>query len=66
MTDLEWADKLDRIAAAINATVYSHDLEMSKFQRDRKVMYDDGDYLRRLAKTLRAREYRRLLAEVEG
>jgi hypothetical protein len=64
-TDLEWADKLDRIAAAIAATVYQHEIEMGKYDRFRKVTYDDRDYLVNLAKELRVREYRRLLAVAE-
>lgn len=52
----EWADKLEKIAAAIAETVYSHELVMSQSRRDRKIMYDDADYLRKLAKELRGED----------
>lgn len=56
MTSGEWADKLERIAAAIAETVYSHDLAMSAYRRERKVTYDDRDYLMILAKELRGED----------
>ena len=45
MTREEWADRLEKIAAAINHTVYNHELAMSKYDRQRKVRYDDADDL---------------------
>ena len=66
MTDLEWADKLDQIAKAVRRTVYDHELEMQKYAREAKVSYDHADYLHMLAKDLRVRDYRRLLAEAEA
>lgn len=56
LTPMEWADQLERIASAIGETVYSHDLEMRKYRRDRKVRYDDADHLRALAKQLRGED----------
>jgi hypothetical protein len=66
MDDLQWADKLDKIAAAIAQTLYEHTTEISKHNSGRKIMHDDEDYLRTLAKDLRVREYTRLLAEAEA
>ena len=56
MTKTEWADKLEKIASAIARTVYDHDLAMSKYDRERKVMWDDADRLRELAKELRGED----------
>ena len=64
MTNLEWADKLEKIAKAISETCYQHELAMSRWNRDRKVMYDDADYLRQLAKELRG-EDRQLAHEMK-
>jgi hypothetical protein len=52
----QWADKLEKIASAIATTVYEHDLAMGKYNRDRKVTWDDADYLRILAKELRGKD----------
>jgi hypothetical protein len=59
VTNNEWADKLEKIASAIYETCYSHELEMAKYGRERKVMYDDADYLRTLAKELRGEDGQR-------
>lgn len=66
MNKLEWADKLLKIANAISETVYSHELEMSKYARDRKVSYDDMDYLRQLSRQLRIEYHQEALAKAEA
>ena len=68
MNDLEWANKLEHIANAMSETIYYHGLALDKFggKRERFIMHDDYDLLRQLAKDLRVREYKRLLAEAEA
>lgn len=56
-TATEWADKLEHIANAISHTVYDYGHKISEgYKPERQINWDDADYLRQLAKSLRGEE----------